>query len=330
MRTYSAAFFSILLLAGLVFTGLLVGPLAIAPGEVATALWHGLTGTPAPGDAVILQLRLPRVLAAVIVGAALAGSGAAFQQLFRNPLVSPDILGVSTGAALGAALALVAGAGGGSVEAAAFAGGLGAVALVCAIAGAVRSHDRVLVLVLTGVVVGALLGAGIALLKLLADPYRDLPALTFWLLGSLAGAEPRSVGIAAVAAATGLAALWSVRGRLDVLALGDDEARALGVNVRAIRAVAITGATLATAATVSLAGVIGWVGLLVPHAARGLAGPHFARLLPVAALLGAGFLLAVDTVARAVTDTEVPLGVLTAVLGAPLFLWLLARGRGTA
>ena len=319
-------------LALLVMVAFTVGPMPITVVEVAGVLWTWLTGEGAgsPAAAILLELRGPRIVAALVVGAALAASGAAFQQLFRNPLVSPDILGVSAGAAFGAVLALVAGAGGLVVEAAAFAGGLGAVALVCAIAAAVRRHDPVLVLVLTGVVVGALLGAGIALVKMLADPYRDLPALTFWLLGSLAGAEPRTVWTAAVAAAVGLAALWSVRGRLDVLALGDDEARALGVNVRTIRVVAIAGATLATAATVALAGMIGWIGLLVPHAARLLAGPHFARLLPVSALLGAGFLLAVDTAARAVSDTEIPLGVLTAVLGAPLFLWLLARGRATA
>lgn len=327
MRTFGA----LILLAVLVATGLLAGPAPLSVADVCGAILRRLSGQPAEAiDAIVFQLRLPRVMAAVVVGAALAASGAAFQQLFRNPLVSSDILGVSSGAAFGAALALVAGAGGLIVEAAAFAGGLGAVALVCMIAAAVRRHDPILVLVLTGVVIGALLGAGLALVKLLADPYRDLPALTFWLLGSLAGAEPHTVWTAAIASAVGLAALWAVRGRLDVLALGDDDARALGVNVAAIRMVAIAGATLATAATVALAGMIGWIGLLVPHAARLLAGPHFARLMPLSALLGAAFLLAVDTAARMTTDAEVPLGVLTALLGAPLFLWLLARGRATA
>jgi iron complex transport system permease protein len=249
--------------------------------------------------------------------------------MFRNPLVSPDILGVSTGAALGAVVAIFLSLSVFFVQLLAFAGGLGAVALVFWVGSRMRGHDPLLALVLTGVVIGTLLGSAIALLKYLADPYNQLPAITFWLLGSLASVAPRELWVAAPLALLGLAPMLLLRWRMNLLALPDDEARALGVDIRKLRALVIAAATLMTAAAVAISGIIGWVGLLIPHAARLLVGPDFGRLLPLAMLLGAGFMLGVDTLCRTLAPIELPPGVLTALIGTPFFLWLFALARRT-
>jgi iron complex transport system permease protein len=306
-----------------------IGRYPVAPGELVALLWAKATGGAVSGtlDAVVFRIRGPRVLGAIMVGAALAAAGAAYQGLFRNPLVSPDILAVSSGAALGAVLGIFLSLDVILIQALAFLFGLGAVAAVYAIAGAVRGHDPVLVLVLAGVALGALLGSCVALMKALADPYNQLPAITFWLLGSLAGATSGDVLGALPAVLLGLVPLVLLRWRMNLMALGDEEARALGVDVKRVRLVVIAAATLMTAAVVSISGVIGWVGLLIPHFARLAVGPDFARLLPAAILLGAGYMLGVDTLARTIARTEVPLGVLTAFLGTPLFVWLLATTR---
>jgi iron complex transport system permease protein len=219
-----------------------------------------------------------------------------------------------------------------AVQGLAFAGGIAAVAAVAALSSAVRGPrgyggDPVLVLILAGIALGALMGAAISLLKILADPYNQLPAITFWLLGTLSAATREDILAAAPAALLGLVVLLLLRWRLNLLTLGEDEARALGVNTTALRAFAVAGATLATAAVTALAGAVGWIGLVVPHMARMLGGPDLRRLIPLSALLGAAFLLAVDTLARVAGRTELPLGILTAVLGTPLFLWLLVRAR---
>jgi iron complex transport system permease protein len=278
-------------------------------------------------ESIVLQVRAPRVLAALFVGSALAAAGTAYQGMFRNPLVSPDILGVSTGAALGAVLAMFLSLGVLFTQLFAFAGGVLAVALVYGIGARLRAHDPLLALILAGVVIGTLLGSAIALLKYVADPYNQLPAITFWLLGSLASTSPQDLRIAAPLALAGLAPMLLLRWRINLLALPDDEARAIGVDTRRLRALVIAAATLMTAAAVAISGIIGWVGLLIPHAARLLVGPDFGRLLPLAMLLGAAFLLAVDTVCRTIAPVEVPPGVLTALIGTPFFLWLFALAR---
>jgi iron complex transport system permease protein len=278
---------------------------------------------------VILQVRGPRVLAALLVGAALAAAGSAYQGMFRNPLVSPDILGVSTGAALGAVLGIFLSQNILVTQALAFAGGLGAVGLVYGVGSRLRGHDPLLALVLTGVVIGTLLGSAIALMKYLADPYNQLPAITFWLLGSLASIAPADLAVAAPLALLGLAPMLLLRWRMNLLALPDDEARALGVDTRRLRTLVVACATLMTASVVAISGIIGWVGLLVPHAARLLVGPDFGRLLPLAMLMGATFMLAVDTLCRTLVAIEVPPGVLTALIGTPFFLWLFAAARRT-
>ena len=308
---------------------LAVGRFPITP----TQLWAILTGADTGTGAIVFwNIRAPRVAAAILVGACLAAAGAAFQGMFRNPLASPDLLGVSAGASLGAVLGIFLGLPVAAVQGMAFAGGIAAVAAVAALSATVRGQgDPVLVLILAGIALGALIGAAISLLKILADPYNQLPAITFWLLGTLSGATPNDMLAAAPAAIMGLALLLLLRWRLNLLTLGEDEARALGVNTAALRAGAVAGATLATASVTALAGAVGWIGLVVPHMARLLGGPDLRRLIPLSALLGAAFLLFVDTLARVAGRTELPLGILTAVLGTPLFLWLLVRlRRGSA
>jgi iron complex transport system permease protein len=276
-----------------------------------------------------MRVRLPRVAAAILIGAALSGAGATYQTLFRNPLVSPDILGVATGAGLGAVLGILMSMSVLGIETLAFAGGVATVLLVYLISSSLRGHDRTLVLVLSGVVIGALAGACISLVKILSDPYDQLPAITFWLLGSLAGVKLADLAVTAPLVLVGVVPLIMERWKIGVLSLGDDEARSLGVDVGRLRAVVIGGATLMTAAVVAISGVIGWIGLMMPHIARMMVGPNFNRLLPASMLLGAAFLLVVDTLARSLARVETPIGILTAVLGAPFFLWLLARGRRT-
>jgi iron complex transport system permease protein len=293
-------------------------------GVVIAKLTGHTSSVPAAVENVIWQVRGPRVVAAALIGAALAVAGTAFQGLFRNPLVSPDILGASSGAALGAVLGIFFSLGVFAIQALAFVGGLIAVTAVYLIGSAVRARDPVLVLVLTGVVIGSLLGAGVGLVKYLADPYNQLPAMTFWLLGSLAATGVSDLVPLFGPVAFGTLVLVALRWRMNVMSLPDEEARALGVPTGPLRIAIVTAATLVTSASVATAGIIGWVGLVVPHMARTLVGPDFARLIPAAALIGGGFLLLIDTLARTAAEIEIPLGILTALVGTPFFIWLLA------
>ncbi|MBM3529962.1 MAG: iron ABC transporter permease [Alphaproteobacteria bacterium] len=315
------------LIAGLLLA-FTVGRYPIGLGELFQVLAAKVTGgtaaVPAAVENVILQVRGPRVLAAVLVGAALAVAGTAFQGLFRNPLVSPDILGASSGAALGAVLGIFFSLGVFAIQAFAFVGGLIAVAAVYMIGSAVRSRDPILVLVLTGVVIGSLLGAGVGLVKYLADPYNQLPAMTFWLLGSLAATGVGDLVPLFGPVALGTLVLFALRWRMNAMSLPEEEARSLGLPTGPLRVVIVAAATLVTSASVATAGIVGWVGLVVPHIARTLVGPDFARLLPAAAILGGGFLLVIDTLSRTMAAIEIPLGILTAVVGTPFFIWLLA------
>ena len=287
------------------------------------------TAVPPAVENVVLLVRGPRVVAAALVGAALAVAGTAFQGLFRNPLVSPDILGASSGAALGAVLGIYFSLGVIGIESLAFVGGLVAVAAVYVIGSLLHARDPILVLVLTGVVVGALLGAGVGLVKYLADPYNQLPAMTFWLLGSLAATTVSDLLPLTGPVALGTIVLIALRWRLNVMSLPEDEARALGLATGPFRIAIVAAATLVTAASVATSGIIGWVGLVVPHLARALVGPDFPRLIPTAALLGGGYLLFIDTLARTAAPVEIPLGILTAVIGTPFFIWLLAGMQRT-
>lgn len=330
-----------LLLAALVLLALValafsLGRYPVSLRELLQVFWSGISGQPAElpmaVQTVVWQVRGPRIAAALLVGAALAVAGAAFQGLFRNPLVSPDILGASAGAALGAVLGIFLSLGVLGIQLAAFGGGLLAVALVYALgsgqaAGGLRA-DPVLGLLLTGIVVGALLGAGIGLVKYLADPYDQLPAMTFWLLGSLSGTSPSDLLPLLGPVLVGAVVLVALRWKMNVMSMPEEEARALGVPTTRLRLLIVSAATLVTSASVAAAGIVGWVGLVVPHLARLLVGPSYPRLLPATALLGAGFMLLIDTLARTIAPVEVPLGVLTAVVGTPFFIALLRSRQG--
>lgn len=297
---------------------LATGPLAVPPDALVAALFGH--GTPEAEQA--LTLRAPRLLAAAGCGAALAGAGAAFQTLFRNPLASPDLLGVSSGAGLGAAVALLFGAGAALVQGAAFAGGLAAGALALACAALARSGDGRLALILCGIVAGALASAGLGLVVTLAEPYSQLPAITYWLLGSFTRAPLGEAGLALVPMIAGAAVLIWLGFRLDILSLGDEQARSLGLRARPLRLVALAAAALMTSAAVAVAGVVGWIGLLAPHAARLIVGERAGRLIPASMVIGALFALAVDRLATAFGPAELPVGLLSAAVGAPVFLVL--------
>lgn len=317
---------ALLLLAAL---SVMVGKYGSGPGPVFDALRQLVTGKGADPilSTVLWNVRLPRVAAAVIVGASLAAAGVTYQGLFRNPLVSPDLLGVSVGASLGAVLGIFLSLPVLAIQLAAFAGGLVAVLAVSAIGALVRERDPVLTLVLAGIAIQALIGAGISLIKVLADPYDQLPAITYWLLGSMTAITRFDVLSILPAVVLGLVPLVLLRWRMNVMTLGEEEAQTLGIDTLETRIALIAGATLVTAATVSVTGIVGWIGLIIPHVARMLVGPDFRRLLPAAMLFGAAYLLVVDMLARSIATIEVPLGILTAVVGAPFFLWLLIAGK---
>ena len=284
---------------------------------------------PRQTEIVFLNIRLPRILLSCMVGACLAGAGAAYQGVFQNPMASPDLLGASAGAAFGAALAILLGAPRAGVTAAAFAGSVTAIALVWLV-GRFARGKQVLTLVLAGIMISSLFQAGTSYIKLVADPSNQLPAITYWMMGSLSGARMNDVRFAALPMAAGMAVLLALRWKINLLTLGDDEARTLGVNVSAVRLAVILCSTLLTASAVSVSGTIGWVGLVVPHLARRLVGNDYRALMPASLMGGALFLLLVDDVSRNMAATEIPLGILTAFLGAPFFLWLIIRKGETA
>jgi iron complex transport system permease protein len=287
-------------------------------------LHHGWTQTMA---IVVLEIRLPRVLAAVLVGGALASAGATYQTMFRNPLVSPDILGVSAGAACGAAVAISIGLSQWGIDAVAFFGGLVATVMAYGVARNFAGRSPI-VLVLSGVVVAAFFSAIVSIVLFFADPLTTLPEITFWLLGGLAGAtNAQDVVAALIVVPTGLV-LYLFRWPIGVLALGRDDAQTLGVRQEQLWLVVVVCTALMTSAVVAISGIVGWVGLLVPHVARMVFGPRFSDMLPASALIGAGFLLIVDSVARNLLTGSLPLGPLTALIGAPFFLVLLVRAYG--
>lgn len=310
---------------------LLVGRYALSPGQLVHMLWTRITGGaadwPISDDKVVFAVRLPRVAAAALVGAALAVSGAAYQGMFRNPMVSPDILGASTGAGFGAAVAILLGAGYFGISAAAFCCGLLAVAAAWLVSRLSRTNQAV-ALILAGMMISSLFSAGTSFVKLVADTQQQLPAITYWLMGSLSSIKDKDVVFLAIPVALGMIPLFFLRWRMNLLTVGEEEAQSMGVNTRRLRGAVIVCATLLTSASVAVSGMIGWVGLVIPHFCRMLFGYDYRRLIPAGALFGAAFLLAVDDIARLVTTGELPLGILTAFVGAPLFLYLIATGGG--
>ena len=274
----------------------------------------------------VWNVRMPRILLAVFTGACLSAAGAAYQGVFQNPMAAPDILGASAGAGFGAALAIYLGLGSWMITFFAFGAGLATVAAVMLVSKYAKG-EHVLSIVLAGIMVSSLLQSGTSYIKLVADPTNKLPAITYWLMGSLAGATNRELGLAVWPMSAGITVLFLLRWRLNILAAGDDDARSLGVNPDRVRLTVIISATLVTAASVSVSGVIGWVGLVIPHMMRRLVGSDYRYLMPMSVIGGGLFLLLVDNFSRNFPGGEIPIGILTAFIGAPFFLLLITRRK---
>ena len=318
---------------GAVFLAVLLGSLplgryALSPGQLLHMLWTKVTGGaadwPLSDDKVVFAVRLPRVAAAALVGAALAVSGAAYQGMFRNPMVSPDILGASTGAGFGAAVAILLGAGYFGISAAAFCCGLLAVAAAWLVSRLSRTNQTV-ALILAGMMISSLFSAGTSFVKLVADTQQQLPAITYWLMGSLSSIKDKDVLFLSIPVTLGMVPLLALRWRMNLLTLGEEEAQSMGVNTRRLRGTVIVCATLLTSASVAVSGMIGWVGLVIPHLSRRIVGNDCRYLLPMSMVFGAAFLLLVDDLARCLTAVEIPIGILTAFVGAPFFVYLMVR-----
>ena len=277
-------------------------------------------------ETAVWNIRLPRVLLSVMVGACLAAAGASYQGVFQNPMASPDILGASAGAGFGAALAILVGFSTVGITLSAFAMSLLTVALVFTVSRHAKG-DRILGLVLAGIMVSSLFQSGTSFIKLVADPNNKLPQITYWLMGSLSGAKWSDLGFILLPVLAGLIPLLLLRWQLNVVTMGDDEARAMGVNAPRIRLWIVICSTLVTAASVSVSGMIGWVGLVIPHMMRRVVGSDYRYLMPTSMLGGGIFLLIVDNVSRNATTAGIPIGILTAFIGAPFFLWLIT-GKG--
>lgn len=279
-------------------------------------------------ESILLNVRLPRIALACLVGCCLSAAGASYQGIFQNPMAAPDILGASAGAAFGAALAILLYGSSYMITVSAFVFSLLSVALVYFISKRAKGNS-ILGLILSGIMVSSIFSAGTSYIKLVADPNDQLPAITYWLIGSLAGAKNSQIKFAIIPMAAGLMILFLLKWQLNVLTLGDDEARTMGINAKRIRLLVIIFSTMVTAASVSVSGMIGWVGLVIPHLARRIVGNNYKHLMPASMVLGAIFLLVVDNVSRNLLATEIPLGILTAFIGAPFFIYLITRKEET-
>lgn len=306
-----------------------IGYYPLAPAEVVKAFLSrfGYQGDVLPqGITIFWSIRLPRILSAVFIGASLSVAGSTYQGMFRNPLVSPDILGVSSGASLGAAFAILNGSPNWLIQVSAFIGGVSAVAFSYFISRK-SAHSQTLSLVLTGSMVMALCNAGVTMIKYVSDPNDVLQQITFWLMGSLTKTDMDSFRWSAGPMAVGLAIILLLRWRINLLTLEEEEARSLGINIRHYRLLFIVASTLLSAAAVCLGGLIGWVGLMIPHMARALVGVDYGRLIPASAMLGATYLVLMDDIARSVLSLELPLGVVTSIMGAPFFVYLIIKRK---
>lgn len=278
-------------------------------------------------DNIILEIRLPRVLLAILIGASLTTSGAVFQAMFVNPLVSPGILGVLAGASFGAALGMLISEQWFVVQILAFSFGFIAVALSVGIGSMVANSRSTVMLVLGGVISGSLFTSFLSVIKYVADPYSTLPAIVYWLMGSLSMAELHGVLLIAIPMLISIIAMISMSKYFDLLSLGDEEAKALGINVKVIRIIAILLATIASSLSVVMAGIIGWIGLIIPHIIRMAIGPSHRTLIPLSAILGALFLLLADSISRLALSVEIPIGILTSLIGIPIFIIVLKNAR---
>ncbi|MBZ2175872.1 iron ABC transporter permease [Schnuerera sp. xch1] len=277
-------------------------------------------------ETIVFQVRFPRIIAAVLVGASLSVSGAVYQGMFKNPLVSPDVLGVSAGAAFGAALGIFLSFSAIGIQMSAFVFGIAGVALVYLISLKIKD-DPLIGLVIIGVLIGSIFTSFTSLIKYLADTQDKLPAITFWLMGSLSNVISRDLNKVFVPITLSVIPLYILRWKLNILSLNEDEAKTLGLDIGKIRIIVIICSTLMTAASISISGVIGWIGLVIPHLGRMIVGPDYRILLPTTILLGSSYLLLIDDMARALTTVEIPIGILTSLIGAPFFIFLLLKKK---
>jgi iron complex transport system permease protein len=315
-------------LTGIVILSFAVGWYGISPATLVRFFWSRIFGTgavfPAEVHTVLLNVRLPRIALGLLVGSGLSVAGHTFQGVFRNPMASPDVLGASSGAGFGAALAILWGLPASAITSLSFLFGLVSILLVLILTSFVRAQ-RILALILTGMVVSSLFSAGLSLVKLVADPTDQLPAITYWLMGSLNSSQMKQLFFAAPLILGGMILIMLLRWQLNVLTMGEEAAASMGVRIRLIRFVLVMASTLITATCVSVSGVIGWIGLVIPHMARMITGADNRFSLPASALIGAGFMIFVDDIARRATSSGIPLGILTAFVGAPFFIYLILR-----
>ena len=316
------------------FFSITLGRYSITVSDVFKILFAKLLGQatdyPKVLETVIFNVRIPRVIAAMIIGSSLSISGSVYQGMFKNPMVSPDLLGTSAGAGFGAALGILLSYSTLGIQGLSFVFGLLAVLLTYIISSKVgRNSNLIFVLILSGMLVGTIFQSFISLTKYMADPYDKLPTITFWLMGSLSSIDKKDVIMLIPPFLIGTIPLFLVRWHINTLSFGEEEAKSMGIDTRKLRALVIVCSTILTASAVSVAGMVGWVGLIVPHLARMIVGPNFKRLLPATALIGSTYLLLVDNVARTISHIEIPLGILTSLIGAPFFIYLLFKtGKG--
>lgn len=312
----------------LFFASFLLGRYPIAPFDVINTLLCPIfpqCEVSPTITTIVFEIRLPRILGAFVVGSSLAMAGVAFQSIFKNPLVSSDLLGVSNGAGFGAALAILISGVGVVTQIFAFIFGIISVSITYMLSKAYKSGG-ILVLVLSGVAISAFFSALVSAIKFVADPNDKLPEIVYWLMGSLASVTVDKLIMILVPVALGMIILFALRWNMNLLAMGDEEAQSLGINPSRVRLLIIIGCTLLTSAAVSISGIIGWIGLVIPHMARMVVGSDNRILIPASLSLGASFLLLIDNISRALISIEIPIGVLTAIIGVPIFLYLLKRG----
>ena len=312
----------------LFFVSFMLGRYPVAPIDVVKTILSPVFPQLAVSpelNSIVFTIRLPRIIAALLVGAALSLAGASFQGIFKNPLVSPDLLGVSMGAGFGAAIAILADAGNALIQLSAFIFGIFSVSITYGISKAYKAGG-ILLLVLSGTAVSAFFNALISGTKFMADPYDKLPQITYWLMGSLSAVNFDKLTMIILPLLVGMIVILVLRWHLNVLAMGDEEAQSLGLDAGKLRLIIIVACTLVTSAAVSISGIIGWVGLVVPHMTRIIVGPDHKILLPASLSIGASFLLLIDNISRTFISIEIPIGILTAIVGVPLFLYLLRRG----
>lgn len=328
-RTWTVVVALAILLALSAVYSITLGRYEVSLPHVWLILWDNVSSVATPSwtevEANVVEgIRLPRILAALLIGAGLSISGAALQGLFRNPLVDPSIIGVTAGAAFGGTLAILLVGGGFPVLGSAFGFGIGSLLVVKFLAG-IKGRTSTLTLVLAGVIVSAFFESAISIVKLLADPHQKLPAITYWLMGSIAATSYQDLALMAVVIVPPSIAIFLLRYQINILSLGEDKARALGCPIELVQWTIFAAVSFISAGVVATSGIVGWVGLVIPHMARALVGPDHGRLLPVSALIGAIYLLLVDDIARTATVAELPIGIITSLIGVPVFALILRR-----